>query len=170
MFIFFHCTTCPKAKPVQNFKQAVPGKSVKTNYSLFVFSWVGTVCSQTLKFQGACSHMFANVSKKSSIEPKYRSNRRERLRGGDPYATDRRKNYTICHILSSTSYQQDLQDFARRQERQRAVAQNCVTEWLLPLNALSFCSLCLGILEPSGHVFIYHPAGLQCLPVRFQRH
>lgn len=107
--------------------------------------------------------MFVTVSKKSSTETKYSSNRREGLRGGDPCATDRRKNYTIYNILSCASCQQDPQNLTRKQERQRAVAQNCITELSLPLNALSFCSLCLRILEPSGHFLIYHPAGLQSL-------
>lgn len=115
---FLHCTTCLKAKPVQNFKQAVLGKSVKTCYNLFVFSGVGTVCSQTLWFQGACSHMFVNVGKKSTTELKYSSNRREILRGGGPFATDRRKlyiSYPFFYILSA-GYTDIECSLARKQE------------------------------------------------------
>lgn len=49
-------------------------------------------------------------------------------------------------------------------QKARAVAQNCVTGLLLPLNALFFCSLCLGILKASEHFLLYHPSGLQSLP------
>lgn len=68
----------------------------------------------------------------------------------------------ISHILSAGPTDTEC-SLARRQGRWRAEAQNCITELSLPPSALSFCSLCLGILESSFIILQYWNLSLERL-------
>lgn len=71
-------------------------------------------------------------------------------------------------VLSSTSYKQEPQRlnalWPKGKEGKELYYKT--TEPSLPCNALSFCSLCPGALEPSDHFPIYHSLRLQSLPGR----
>lgn len=102
--------------------------------------------------------MFVNVSKKSSAGPKFSSNRREKLRGGDPCATESWKNDTISQIFHFilSAEPTDTECSLARREKSRSTKLHSRTV------APSF--VFLQPLPGNPGVFIYHPAVLKSLP------